>query len=44
MVSGNFLRSEHKDMWVIADTPEEVLNALSNDKGWIDDPRRIAKI
>jgi uncharacterized protein (TIGR00730 family) len=44
MVSGNFMRSEHKDMWVIADTPVEVLNALSNDKGWIDDPRRIAKI
>jgi hypothetical protein len=44
MVSGNFLRSEHKDMWVIANTPEDVLNALSNDKGWIDDPRKIAKI
>jgi hypothetical protein len=44
MVSGNFMRSEHKDMWVIAVTPEEVLNALANDKGWIDDPRRIAKI
>jgi uncharacterized protein (TIGR00730 family) len=44
MVSGNFLRSEHKGMWVIADTPEEVLNALSNDKGWINDPRKIAKI
>jgi uncharacterized protein (TIGR00730 family) len=44
MVSGNFMRSEHKDMWVIADTPEEVLNALTNDKGWIDDPRKIAKI
>jgi len=44
MVSGNFLRSVHKDMWVIADTPEDVLNALSNDKGWIDDPRKIAKI
>jgi uncharacterized protein (TIGR00730 family) len=43
MVSGNFLRSEHKDMWVIADTPEDVLNTLSNDKGWIDDPRKIAK-
>jgi uncharacterized protein (TIGR00730 family) len=44
MVSGNFMRIEHKDMWVIADTPEEVLNALTNDKGWIDDPRKIAKI
>jgi hypothetical protein len=44
MVSGNFLRIEHKGMWVIANTPEEVLNALTNDKGWIDDPRKIAKI
>ena len=44
MVSGNFMRIEHKDMWVIADTPEEVLNALTNDKGWIDYPREIAKI
>ena len=44
MVSDNFLRSEHKDMWVIANTPEDVLNALSNDRGWIDDPRKIAKI
>jgi hypothetical protein len=44
MVSGNFMRSEHKNMWVIANTPEEVVNALSNDKGWIDDPRKIAKI
>jgi len=44
MVSDNFLRSEHKDMWVIADTPEDVLNALSNNRGWIDDPRKIAKI
>jgi uncharacterized protein (TIGR00730 family) len=44
MVAGNFLRAEHKGMWEIANTPEDVLLALSNDKGWIDDPRRIAKI
>jgi uncharacterized protein (TIGR00730 family) len=44
MISGNFLRTEHKDIWEIANTPEEVLNALSNNKGWIDDPRKIAKI
>jgi uncharacterized protein (TIGR00730 family) len=44
MITGNFLRIEHKGIWVIANTPEEVLVALSNDKGWIDDPRRIAKI
>jgi len=44
MVSGNFLRLEHKGMWVIANTPEEVLYTLSNDKGWIDNPREIARI
>ncbi|OFY76331.1 MAG: Rossman fold protein, TIGR00730 family [Bacteroidetes bacterium RBG_19FT_COMBO_42_7] len=44
MVAGNFLRREHKGIWVIANTPKEVLTALSHDKGWIDDPRKIAKI
>ena len=44
MVKGNFLRNEHKGMWEIADTPEEVITALSNNKGWIDNPREIAKI
>jgi uncharacterized protein (TIGR00730 family) len=44
MVTGNFLRIEHKGIWEIANTPKEVLIALSNDKGWIDDPRKIAKI
>ena len=44
MVTGNFLRTEHKGIWEFANTPEEVLIALSNDKGWIDDPRKIAKI
>src|SRR4030065_2639229 len=38
MVAGNFLRREHKGIWVIANTPKEVLTALSHDKGWIDDP------
>ncbi|MBP1666292.1 MAG: lysine decarboxylase [Bacteroidetes bacterium] len=44
MVAGNFLRAEHKGIWVIADTPKDVLAALSNDNGWIYDPRKIAKI
>lgn len=44
MVEGKFLRYKHKGMWKIAGTPKEVLIALSNDKGWIDDPRKIAKI
>lgn len=44
MVSGNFLRTEHKGIWEIASDPEEVLTAISNNKSWIDDPRKIAKI
>jgi len=44
MITGNFLRIEHKGIWEIANTPEGVLTALSMDKGWIDDPRKIAKI
>ena len=44
MVNGNFLRTEHKGIWEIAETPDEVLIALSNNKGWIDNPREIAKI
>lgn len=44
MVAEQFLRSEHKGIWEIANTPREVLVALSNNRSWIDDPRRIAKI
>ena len=44
MVAGHFLRFEHKGIWEIAGTPKEVLIAISNNKNWIDDPRRIARI
>jgi uncharacterized protein (TIGR00730 family) len=44
MIEGNFMRDEHKGMWNIASTPEEVIDLLSNDRGWIDDPRKIARI
>jgi hypothetical protein len=44
MVSGNFLRYEHKGMWEIASTPEEVMEYLSKNESWIHDPRSIAKI
>ncbi|HOW10680.1 MAG TPA: TIGR00730 family Rossman fold protein [Bacteroidales bacterium] len=44
MIEGNFMRNEHKGMWNIASTPEEVIGLLSNDKGWIDNPRKIARI
>jgi uncharacterized protein (TIGR00730 family) len=44
MIVGQFLRYEHKGMWQIADTPEEVMEYLSKNEVWIHDPRSIAKI
>jgi len=44
MVQGNFLRYEHKGMWEIANTEEEVMDLLWKKDGWHRDPRSIAKI
>jgi uncharacterized protein (TIGR00730 family) len=44
MVSGNFLRYEHKGMWEIAQTAEDVLILLNKKDGWHQDPRSIARI
>lgn len=44
MVSGNFLRYEHKGMWEIAGTEEEVMVLLNKKDGWHHDPRSIARI
>lgn len=44
MVSGNFLRYEHKGMWEIAETAEEVLVLLGKNEGWHQDARSIARI
>jgi hypothetical protein len=44
LVKGHFLRLEHKDIWEIVNTPEEALTALTNYKGWMEDPRKIARI
>jgi uncharacterized protein (TIGR00730 family) len=44
MVLGNFLRFEHKGMWEIADTTEEVMVLLEKKEGWHRDPRSIARI
>ena len=44
MISGNFLRYEHKGMWQIAGTPEEVMTFLENKDTWLKDPRSIARI
>jgi hypothetical protein len=44
LIEGKFLRLEHKDIWQIVDSPTEVLKALTGYKGWLEDPRRIARI
>ena len=44
MVAGNFLRYEHKGMWHIANTPEEVMVFLGKKEEWLLNPRNIAKI
>jgi len=44
MVSGNFLRYEHKGMWEIADTPEDAITLLIKKQDWLHDPRSIARI
>ena len=44
MVSGHFLRSEHKGMWEIAGTVEEVMQLLREQEVWHRDPRSIARI
>lgn len=44
MISGRFLRLEHKGIWEVVNTPEEVVTALKGYNGWVEDPRSIAKI
>jgi uncharacterized protein (TIGR00730 family) len=44
MVSGHFLRYEHKGMWEIAGTEEEVIALLGKKEDWHNDPRSIARI
>jgi hypothetical protein len=44
MVSGNFLRYEHKGMWEVAESVEEVMELLAREDGWHHDPRSIARI
>jgi uncharacterized protein (TIGR00730 family) len=44
LIAGHFLRLEHKDIWEIVNTPREALKALASYKGWLEDPRGIARI
>ena len=44
IISGNFLRSEHKGMWEIASTVEDVMVLLGKKEDWHPDPRKLARI
>jgi uncharacterized protein (TIGR00730 family) len=44
MISGNFLRYEHKGMWEIASTVEDVMVLLAKREDWHPDPRKFARI
>jgi len=44
MIEGNFLRSEHKGIWEVVNTPEEVIIALNNKERGNEEWRKIAKI
>jgi hypothetical protein len=44
MILRHFLRLEHKGIWEIAESPEKVIAALTGYKGWLEDPRSIARI
>ncbi len=43
MVSTRFMRSEHKRIWEVVDTPEAVIQSLLKYDGWCEDFRKIAK-
>jgi len=44
MVSEYFLRYEHKGIWEIANSPQEVMTFLMKKDNWLNDPISIAKI
>ena len=44
MISENFLRIEHKEIWRIAGSPEEVIKFLQSDDTWLNNPGTVSKI
>ena len=44
MVENNFLRAQHKGIWQVVNTPEEVIYALNNRNSQSEEWRKIAKI
>lgn len=44
LVKQNFMRNEHKNMWYVADNPEDALNYINSYKEWDTDYVKIARI
>jgi uncharacterized protein (TIGR00730 family) len=44
MITSNFMRFEHKGIWEVANTPEEVLSVLKRKEKGNEEWRKIAKI
>lgn len=42
--SENFLRDEHRQIWEVVNTPEEVIPAIKNAVEWPDDARSFAAV
>ena len=43
-VDEHFMRNEHREMWKVVDTPEEVLGAIQNSMVWDTNSRSFAAL
>jgi hypothetical protein len=43
-VDEHFMREEHRKMWEVVTSPEEVLNAIHNSVGWDENARSFASL
>jgi len=44
IIEKGFMRKVHKQIWTVAETPAEAMEAINNYKDWCDDPASIARI
>ena len=43
-VDERFMRNEHRQMWEVVETPEEVLSAIYNSVNWDENARSFAAL
>ncbi len=43
-VEENFMHERHADIWKIVNSPEDVIEAIINEKEWVSNPRSIAAL